>query len=152
MFNAHRLVGLLPRRMRSQVESYFEALEIFAEVRDPRVLRALGPAGVRGLILQRGKQGVPTRIPASHSAHFDWDYPHDFPEMAALYRRAKQGQWDGETALPWHTSVDPLNPEVPLLPASFLDPGHMARLGVTLSEAEFVKLRYSLCAWMLSQF
>jgi len=39
-------------------------LEIFAEVRDPRVLRALGPAGVRGMILQRGKQGAATKIPA----------------------------------------------------------------------------------------
>ncbi len=80
----------------------------------------LGPSGVRGLLLQRGKQGEPTRIPCSYEAHFDWSYPADQPEMAELYRRAKRGQWDGDTDLPWATSVDPLNPEVPLLPrASF---------------------------------
>src|SRR4051812_28361717 len=109
MFDTTRLVNLLPARMRNQVESYLEALEIFGEIRDPRVLGALGPSGVRGLILQRGKQGVPTQIPASHRAHFDWSYPHDQPEMLELYRRAKRGQWDGETALPWNTDVDPLD-------------------------------------------
>ena len=84
-----RLTGLLPAKMREKIDPYMEALSIFTEVRDPRVLSALGPAGVRGLLLQRGKQGVPTKMPAHHSAHFDWTYPSDHPEMADLYRRAE---------------------------------------------------------------
>ena len=38
-----------------------------------------------------------TQMPAHHSAHFDWTYPHDQPEMADLYRRAKEGQWNGDS-------------------------------------------------------
>ena len=82
--------------------------------------RALAPSGVRGLLLHRGKQGVPTKIRATHAAHFDWTYPSDQPEMRALYDRAKKGQWDG-ASLPWKTDVDPLNPEVPLIPERFFD-------------------------------
>ena len=76
----------------------------------PRAARIPGspvrsaPAGVRGLVLHRGKQGVPTTIPATHRAYFDWTYPSDQPEMRELYRRAKAGQWDGETLLAWKTS------------------------------------------------
>jgi hypothetical protein len=71
--------------------------------------------------------------------------------MAELYARAKQGQWDS-AELPWTTSVDPLNPEVPLISASFADPEVMAKHGVRLSPAEQMEFRYSITAWMLSQF
>jgi hypothetical protein len=152
MLDADRLTQFLPARMRNQVGAYLEALAIFREVRDPRVLLALGPSGVRGLLLQRGKQGVPTRIQASHRAHFDWTYPSDHPEMAELYRRAKAGQWDGETQLPWHLDVDPLNPEVPLLPEEFIDFSIAEAQGLRLSPKEKMQLRYSLASWMLSQF
>ena len=151
MLDVSRLVSLLPARMQSQVDAYFEALDILMNVRDGRVLRALGPAGVRGLVLHRGKQGVPTQIPASHRAHFDWTYPSDQPEMAELYRRAKEGQWDG-ASLPWATHVDPLNPEVPILPAEFLDFDHIERLGYRLTGEERRRLLYNLGTWMLSQF
>ena len=152
MISSARLVNLLPTKMQNQVEAYLEALEIFMEIRDPRVLRALGPAGIRGLILKRGKQGTPTKMPASHSAHFDWTYPADQPEMAELYRRAKQGQWDSDVHLNWKTSVDPLNPEVPLLPASFVNFDALKEIGIQLSKKEEQKLLYSITSWMLSQF
>lgn len=152
MLAREHLVNLLPQRMRNQVEAYFEAFEIFAEVRDPKVLRALGPSGVRGLLLHRGKQGVPTRIRASHDAHFDWSYPADQPGMRELYRRATRGQWNGETDLPWHISVDPLNPEVPIIPEDFFDPSVVHAEGVRLNAKELVALRASLATWMLSQF
>ncbi len=148
---SERLVNLLPQRMRSQIDSYFEALDVFMQVRDPKVLRALGPAGLRGLLFRRGKQGVPTHMPASHNAHFDWNYPSDQPEMAELYRRAKLGQWDGDQ-LPWQIDVDPLNPEVPLLPEGFIDFSLFEEYGVRLNREEQVKLRYCFCTWMLSQF
>ena len=90
------LVRFLPQRMQNTMDAYFEALDLLAEMKDPRVLSALAPSGLRGLVLRRGKQGVPTKMPATHSAHFDWSYPHDQPEMAELYQRAKTGQWASE--------------------------------------------------------
>lgn len=151
MFDTTRLTNLLPARMRSQVDAYLEALDLLMNVRDPRVLAALGPPGVRGLLLHRGKQGVPVDMPAAHKARFDWTYPSDQPEMAELYRRAKEGQWNGD-ALPWSTDVDPLNPEVPLLPYEFIDFDLLKEAGITLNEKEKRGLSYSLTAWMLSQF
>jgi hypothetical protein len=122
------------------------------EIKDPRVARALGPAGVRGLVLRRGKQGVPSTFPASHDAYFDWTYPADQPAMADLYDRAKRGQWDGATYLPWATSVDPLDPERALLPDGWFDYTILEGYGVRLDAAEKARFKYSIVAWMLSQF
>ena len=141
----------LPPMVANQLDSYSEAFEIFSHIRDPKVLKALGPSGVRGLLLKRGKQGVPTLMPANHSAHFDWTYPHDHPEMQDLYKRAKQGQWDGDD-LPWHTDVDPMNPEVPLLPEHFFDFSVLADERIFLTEKESRQFSYSITSWMLSQF
>jgi hypothetical protein len=151
MFDPSQLTRLLPRRMQAQLDAYLEAFSILREVRDPRVLGALGPPGVRGLILHRGKQGVPTKVPSAHHAHFDWTYPSDQPAMADLYRRAKALQWDGD-ALPWTTSVDPLDPERPLLPDTFLNFAALEELGIKLDAIEKQELMYSMCAWLLSQF
>ncbi len=145
------LVNLLPVRMRSQVDALLEAVSVFTHVRDPKVLAALGPSGVRGLLLHRGKQGVPTRMPATHTAYFDWSYPNDQPEMAELYRRAKEGQWNGDS-LPWHTDVDPLDPNVPLLPEEFVSYETLQDFGIRLSPEKRRELSYCMCTWMLSQF
>ena len=152
MFDVRRIMSILPLRVRNQLDSYLEMLGLLGEIDNPRVLRALGPSGLRGLLLKRGKQNAPTRFPASHGAHFDWSYPADHAGMAELYRRAKQGQWDGATHLPWHTDVDPLSPEVPILPHGFLDFRIIEEHGIRLSAAEQRKLLYSLATWMLSQF
>jgi hypothetical protein len=145
------LVRFLPRRMQNRVDAYFEALDLLAEMKDPRVLSALAPSGVRGLLLRRGKQGIPTKMPATHAAHFDWSYPSDQPEMADLYRRAKTGQWNAEQ-LPWHTSVDPLSPEVPIMPDNFIDFGAIADLGIRLEGEEKRRFTADMATWMLSQF
>ncbi len=147
-----RLMAILPGKVRNQLDALAEAISIFTEVKDPRVLAALGPAGVRGLLLQRGKQGVPTKMQAHHAAHFDWTYPSDQPEMAELYTRAKQGQWDSDVHLPWKTSVDPLSPDVPLLPDDYFEWHNLARLGIHLDAKEKRQFTYSMTAWMLSQF
>ncbi|MDI1484087.1 ferritin-like domain-containing protein [Polyangium sp. y55x31] len=151
MFDTSRLTRFLPPRMQSQIDAYFEALDVLLSVKDPKVLGALGPSGVRGLILHRGKQGTPTDMPATHVAHFDWTYPSDQPEMADLYRRAKVGQWNGDD-LPWHTSVDPFDPERPLIPEEFLSFEEIEALGIKIDKNERTQLSYSMCAWMLSQF
>ncbi len=146
-----RLAGLLPPRVRQALDAQIEAASVLTEMRDPRVLRSLAPSGVRGLLLHRGKQGVPTRIRASHEAHFDWTYPQDFPEMRSLYERAKRGQWDAD-GLPWGTSVDPLDPEVPLVPPDFLAFDLLESMGVHLDARERARLTGDMMAWMLSQF
>ncbi len=147
------VVKNLPPRVRDQVDAWAEAADVLTEIRDPRVMASLGPAGVRGLLLHRGKQGTPTKMPAHHSAHFDWTYPSDQPEMADLYRRAKAGQWDGDKDLPWHISVDPMNPEVPLLPRDFAAFDFLeAESGIRLDDRMRRELDYKMAAWMLSQF
>jgi hypothetical protein len=151
MFDVRKLAGLLPAKVRDQVDAYVETVEVLAQMRDPRVRRALLPSGIRGLVLHQGKQGRPTRVRTSHHAHFDWSYPADQPEMAELYRRAKQSQWNGEQ-LPWDTSVDPLNPEVPLLPDTFVDFRLLEAQGIRLDAAERRELLSSIATWMLSQF
>ncbi len=148
----NRLLDILPLRVRNQLDTYLELAGLAAELKDPRVMRALGPSGIRGLVLKRGKQGTPSTFRSGHRTHFDWTYPSDHPEMADLYSRAKQGQWDGATDLPWHTSVDPLNPEVPLMPINFLNPDRLHEFGVRLNLDEQRRLLYSMTAWMLSQF
>lgn len=147
-----RLTRILPAKLRERLDPYLEALEVFGEIRDPRVLRALGPSGVRGLLLQRGKQGVPTQVQATHKAHFDWSYPDDHADMRSLYTRAKRGQWDSDTTLPWHTSVDPLDRDVRLLPDGWVDFSRLDALGFRLTKDEQMKFLYSITSWLLSQF
>jgi hypothetical protein len=149
-----RLLSVLSPKVRNQVESYVDAAHVITTMKDPRVLASLGPSGVRGLLLQRGKQGVLTTTRASYDASFDWDYSNNgatSAEMHELYVRAKQGQWDGDS-LAWHTSVDPESPEVPVLPASFIAPERLVALGIHLSKSDERKVLHSLAAWMLSQF
>ena len=149
---SRQLLAKLPLRVQNTLDTYHEMLGLVREVRDPRVLRSLGPSGIRGMLLKRGKQGQPTIAPARHEAIFDWSYSSDQPEMRALYRRAKQAQWDGDTYLPWEIDVDPLNPEVPLLPSRFLDFEILAERGIRLDAAEQRRLLHSVVSWLLSQF
>lgn len=39
-------------------------------------------------------------------ALFTWDYSLARPNLRRLYEKAKVGQWNGTTDLPWETSVD----------------------------------------------
>ncbi len=150
--NAQTILALFPEKFRERVEPYLEAVEVLGEMRDPKVAAALGPSGVRGLLLKRGKQGVPSLMPARHSAFFDWSYPNDHPEMRDLYRRAKEQQWDSDKTLDWAIDVDPLNPEVPIIPEAFLNLGKLQEYGIKLSSHERHGLRASLVSWQLSQF
>lgn len=144
------LTSLLPLRMQNQVDALLEQVSLLNELRDPRVLAALAPSGVRGLVLRQGKQGTPTKMPASHAAHFDWTYPADNPQMRALYTKAKTLQWNSDQVLPWKTSVDPFDPEHYLLPDSFFCLEDLR--GVTLTPRERQKIGHDLTCWLLSQF
>ena len=148
---SYTVLEALPWSVRRRVEPYVEALNILSQANDPRVLRSLGPSGVRGLILQRGKQGVPTKMKSTHKVHFDWTYPNDQPEMRELYTRAKQQQWNGDD-LPWQIDVDPESPDTPILPREFLGSDGLLEHGIKLTEVERRRLDASLAAWTLSQF
>ncbi len=151
---ANRLLGLLPPHAQSRAAAFAEAGGLVTEVHNPRVLVGLLPSAARGFLLQRGKQGVPTLMQASHQAHFDWSYSSDQQEMRELYRRAKQNQWDAEVALDWSVDVDPLNPERPILPYEFFAFERFAKYGPPLPRGsrEELTLRADLATWMLSQF
>ncbi|MEM7437742.1 MAG: ferritin-like domain-containing protein [Myxococcota bacterium] len=146
-----KVLDNLPASVRRRVEPYVEAVQLLTETNNPKVLRAMAPSGVRGLILQRGKQGVPVRMPSSHEVHFDWTYPNDQPEMRDLYDRAKVGQWNGDD-LSWDIDVDPENPEVPIIPPEFMSFDDLRSMGIKLNELEKRRLNASVAAWMLSQF
>src|SRR6185437_3713631 len=114
------------------------------------VATLLGPA-MRGLVLQQGKQGETTHMPASHAAAFTWQYRQDQPEMAKLYAAAKTSQWDPDKVLDWKTSVDFHDPDRSLMEDSLLPlselPAHQA-----LDKHKQAEHRAALVAWMLSQF
>jgi hypothetical protein len=71
--------------------------------------------------------------------------------MKVLYERAKKGQWDS-SQLPWDTNVDPMNPEVPLLPEKFFDFDNAGSKGIKMSPPEQLDFIHSLTSWVLSQF
>jgi hypothetical protein len=151
MLRSEKLLRILPRPVREAVDTYADTLEVLSEMKDPRILASLGPAGLRGLVLRRGKQGVPTKMPAHHSAHFDWTYPHDHEGMRDLYLRAKKGQWDGDY-LPWHISVDVENPDVPIMDPNLFNWKKLDEMGIKLSPREQQRMVSDMAAWMLSQF
>ena len=85
-----------------------------------RVLKSmLGPA-FRGLIQQRGKREPLTRMALGYSAVFDWRYQRTEPQLARLYEAGKSSQWNAAKDLDWSISVDPEDPERPIVPDSFM--------------------------------
>ncbi|MCB9507921.1 MAG: ferritin-like domain-containing protein [Myxococcales bacterium] len=137
--------------MRRKVQPVVELVGLASEVSGSRAMASMAPSALRGILLQQGRRSDTVDMLSGHRAHFDWTYRSDFPEMRELYTRAKQGQWDSDTTLPWHLSVDPLDPEVPLLPREFLPVDGFPR-NLQLTEREGRELTYSVTAWMLSQF
>ena len=116
-----------------------------------RVLASmLGPA-FRGLVQQRGKNEESTQMPLGYSASFDWRYARGDKQMARLYEAAKVSQWNATTDLDWKISVDPLDPEKPLLPDSFLPMAGLPSFGRLLPR-EKARLRHAVTSWLLSQF
>jgi hypothetical protein len=110
----------------------------------------LGPA-YRGLIMQEARGAQSTAMPAGHRAIFDWSYLRDRPQLARLYEAAKSSQWNAATDLDWSISVDPLDPEHPLIPEDF-HPISTTATWRTLSDRERLKQRHALLSWVLSQF
>ena len=146
-----KVLDNLPHEIRRRVEPYVEAVQLMTATNNAKVLKSMAPSGIRGLILQRGKQGVPTTMPSNHRVYFDWTYPNDQPEMRDLYQRAKEQQWNGDD-LPWHIDVDPENAERAILPDQFMDFEGLRSAGIRLNEREQRRLRADNASWILSQF
>lgn len=146
-----RMMDHMPVAVRQKVEPVLEAVILLRQIRNPRVMSAMLPSFGRGFVLKLGELNS-TDIVSGHAAHFDWRYESDYPEMRELYTRAKQNQWDAEELLDWSTDVDPLNPEVPLIPEHFICLDRAEELGIHLSALEKRRLLRDVAAWMLSQF
>ena len=86
---------------------------------------------------------------------FTWDYSKARPALHKLYEKAKVGQWNGSTDLPWNTDVDveaTVTADQAVL-GSGLDPNHydgtpLAKWG----DKEWLDFGIESRRWMLSQF
>ena len=115
------------------------------------VLGSLAGPALRGFVLQMGRRGARTEMPASHAATFSWQYQQDQPEMAKLYALAKSSQWDAATALDWSTPVDPYDPSRELMLDTFL-PLREHPAYRSLPPRRQAEQRQAIASWMLSQF
>jgi len=152
LFESPAVAKVLPTAVRQNVERWAEHVNVLLAVRNPAVVQQMTPSAIRGLFLRHGRRDEPTRMQASHEAYFDWSYKSDFPELLALYHKAKRMQWNAATDIDWTLNVEPLSPENPLLPHDFLAWDYLRELGVRLTPAEERKFLYLAISWMLSQF
>jgi hypothetical protein len=74
------------------------------------------------------------------------------PEMYELYRRAVENQWNGDRDLDWSLSVDPEDPNCPLMPLEYLPFAQLAAKGVHLNDREKLRFAHDWTAWSLAQF
>ncbi len=140
-----------PPAIRLKLEPILEVLGMLGAIRNPSVMAGFVPSFGRGFVLRLGELPT-TEMVSGHAAHFDWSYESDFPEMRELYERAKRNQWNASIDIDWDIDVDPMNPEVPLVPERFIDPAVAAKYGVNLTPKEHRRLLHDATAWMLSQF
>jgi hypothetical protein len=110
----------------------------------------LGPAW-RGMIQQVGKATPSTQMPVGYSAHFDWGYLRDRPQLARLFEAAKNSQWHPQKDLDWSRQVDPMSDEHPLVPWTFM-PVYGLPSFQKASAGERAEQRRALLSWLLSQF
>jgi hypothetical protein len=88
-------------------------------------------------------------------AIFTWDYTLSRPALRKLYEKAKTGQWNGTTDLPWDTNVD-LEETVTADQVAFsagLTPNHYDGTVVSKwGDKEWMEFGIEQRRWSLSQF
>ncbi|MGH8505680.1 MAG: ferritin-like domain-containing protein [Stenotrophobium sp.] len=146
-----RMLNGLPNKAQNTVYSALDNIGMMLSVGNPKVAASIAPSAVRGLFLGRG-QGESVKMAATHSTHFDLSYQSEFPEMYDLYRRAVANQWNGDRDLDWSISVDPENPERPLMPLDYLPFPQLEAKGVKLTPKEKLRFAHDWTAWSLAQF
>jgi hypothetical protein len=86
---------------------------------------------------------------------FSWDYSKSRPTLHKLYEKAKTGQWNGTTDLPWNTEVDieaTVTADQAVL-GSGLDPNHYDGTPIAKwGDKEWLEFGIESRRWMLSQF
>jgi hypothetical protein len=86
---------------------------------------------------------------------FSWDYSLQRPALRKLYEKAKTGQWNATTDLPWDTDVDPekVAEEERALIGVGLDPSRLVGTPVEKwGDREWVEFNMESKNWSLSQF
>ena len=141
-------------RLKHALLNLIEAGPLVREASQTRNLKVLanllGPA-FRGLILQRGKEEEITVMGTEAPAAFCWSYDRAHPRLAKLYEAAKRDQWNSTTDLNWGQDVDPMDPNVPLIPDEFLPIFHLPQFR-QMNEKEKAEQRHGVLSWLLSQF
>jgi hypothetical protein len=148
--DSNRIVANLPQPVRVRVEAWVDNLNVLLSLHNPRVMSRMAPAAIRGLLLRRGRR--PTSLRARHRTFLDFDFPDGLPGLKALYDKAKRLQWNGDTDLPWDISVDPMNPEVPIISKEFIEWSVIEDFGVRMNAVERQAFSNRVASWMLSQF
>lgn len=86
---------------------------------------------------------------------FTWDYTLARPALRKLYEKAKTGQWNGSTDLPWETDVDiekTITADQALI-GTGMDPALYANTKLALwGDKEWLEFGIQGRKWMLSQF
>jgi hypothetical protein len=89
----------------------------------------------------------------SSDSIFTWDYSLTRPPLRKLYEKAKIGQWNGETDLPWETEVDIEKVINQTLTSEGVD--RSTQTGTPFekwTDKEWLELGIENHRWMLSQF
>jgi hypothetical protein len=151
MATLDRLFAGMPMNAQNTVYSTLDSIGMLTSVKNIKVGASMAPSAVRGLFLGRG-QGDSASMRANHATHFDLSYQGEFPEMYDLYRRAVSNQWNGDRDLDWSISVDPENPDRPLMPLDYLPFPQLEEKGIRLTPAEKLRFAHDWTAWSLAQF
>jgi hypothetical protein len=150
-FEHNPVVDRLPIKVRTQVEAWVDNVNTILTIENLGVLKNMGPSAMRGLFLQNGRKQI-AEMQATHSAHFNFQYPADNDAMRALYEKAKRLQWNGSMDLDWKIGVDPMDTSIPLIGENFVDWNLMSDLGIKMNPKEQTDFMWRVTSWMLSQF
>ncbi|CAB4584210.1 MAG: ferritin-like domain-containing protein [Actinomycetes bacterium] len=88
-------------------------------------------------------------------AIFTWDYTLARPALRKLYEKAKTGQWNGTTDLPWDTEVDverTVAADQAVLGTGFDQSVYIGTAVETWGQKEWLDFGIQQRNWMLSQF
>jgi hypothetical protein len=88
-------------------------------------------------------------------AIFTWDYTLARPALRKLYEKAKTGQWNGTTDLPWDTEVDverTVAADQAVLGTGFDQSVYVGTAVETWGQKEWLDFGIQQRNWMLSQF
>ena len=88
------------------------------------------------------------RLSTTFDTCYTWSYESFKAGLRNLYEKAKQNQWDQQTALPWHIDVDPEAENLP----DMNNPLYGTALWNKMTPAEIKKFRQHMMSWSLSQF